>query len=394
MNALDLLLLVWMAAFGYLGYRQGLIVGILSLVGFFGGAVLVLVLAPRLFDTGNIGAAESLLAVALVLMSAALGQLLLGRFASVLRRRIVTSTPARAADATGGAVVSVLALLVVTWFIASALRPGPVPELSRQISASTLVTTVDHAMPDRARSLFSSFRRALDDNGLPPVFGGLQPERIRAVEPPVNRVAETPAIRAAVGSVVDITSTARECRRQVRGSGFVFAPRRVMTNAHVVSGVRRPVVAVGGTGRRYPARVVVYDAARDLAVLYVPGLRVEPLTFRRGAKRGDDAVVAGFPEGRPLELEAARIRERIVARGPDIYHRRQVSREVFSLYADVEPGNSGGPLLSPRGEVYGVIFAKSLDDAETGYALSAREAAPVATKGRTATARVGTGECT
>lgn len=392
MNVLDLLLLLWVGVFGALGYRQGFIVGVFSLAGFLAGGTAVVVLAPRVFDVETIGPAESLLAVALVLMSAALGQLLAGRLGHVVRRR-VTSSGGRAADATAGAVISVVVLLIVTWFLASALRPGPIPELSRQIAGSSVVTTVDRVMPPQARTAFSSFRRILDNNPLPPVFGGLQPERIRPVSPPARAVAMTPALRAAARSIVDVTSTGSECRRQVKATGFVFAPQYVMTNAHVVAGVKSPEVAVAGRGRSYSARVVAYDAGRDLAVLFVPGLRAPPLEFRLGANRGDEAVVAGFPQGGPLQLEAARIRETIVARGTDIYHSRQVRREIFSLYADVEPGNSGGPLLSPAGDVYGVVFAKSLDDPDTGYALTAKEAAPVATKALDATRAISTGRC-
>jgi S1-C subfamily serine protease len=70
-----------------------------------------------------------------------------------------------------------------------------------------------------------------------------------------------------------------------------------------------------------------------------------------------------------------------------------VTRQVFSVYGRVEPGNSGGPLLSPAGDVYGVIFAKSLDDNNTGYALTAEEVTKDAAAGRSATSRVATGAC-
>ena len=128
-------------------------------------------------------------------------------------------------------------------------------------------------------------------------------------------------------------------------------------------------------------------------MLYVPDLRADSLDLDPTGGRGDDAVVAGFPGGGPYRLEAARIRDTIDARGPDIYHRDQVTREVFSLFAVVEPGNSGGPLLSLRGDVYGVIFAKSLDDADTGYALTVDEVRPVARRGAGRTAEVDTGAC-
>ena len=392
MNWLDLLLLLSAASFGISGYRQGFVVGVLSFTGFIGGGVLGLTLAPALVAGLDPGIGQSLLAIGAVLLSATVGQLVAGYIGGMVRDRI-TWNPAVIVDAGLGALVSVLAMLLVTWFLASALRPGPSPALSRQISDSAVVTAVDQVMPDEASTLFSSFRRVLDDNGLPTVFGGLSAERIRPVDPPDPEVADSAAIRAARSSVVQITGTAEDCDRRLEGSGFVYAPRHVMTNAHVVAGVRNPSVRIGGAGERYDARVIVYDPRRDLAVLHVPGLPAPALDFAGAASRGDQGVVAGFPEGGPYQLEAARVRETIDARGPDIYHQRQVTREVYSLFADVQPGNSGGPLLSLEGDVYGVIFAKSLDDPATGYALTADEAAPVARAGRAADNAVSTGSC-
>jgi S1-C subfamily serine protease len=284
-------------------------------------------------------------------------------------------------------------MLVVAWFLASALRPGPLPSLSREIGDSKVVAAVDQVMPDGARTLFSSFRRVLDDTTLPPVFSGLSPERIRKVPAPDGTITGNAAVRRAAQSVVEVSGTAEDCSRTLDGSGFVVSPQHVLTNAHVVAGVDAPQVRVGGEGKRYDARVVVFDPHRDLAVLYVPDLHAPALPFDGAASTGDDAVVAGFPGGGPFRLVAARVRDEISARGPDIYHRSEVTRDVYSLYADVEPGNSGGPLLSTTGDVYGVIFAKSLDDATTGYALTAKEARPVVRAGRDATARVDSDTC-
>lgn len=149
-----------------------------------------------------------------------------------------------------------------------------------------------------------------------------------------------------------------------------------MTNAHVVGGVDEPTVQIGGEGRLYDAKVVLYDWQRDIAVLDVPDLDAEPLRFTGtddDAGSGDSAIVAGFPENGAYDVRSARIRGRIDANGPDIYHRGTVRRDVYSLYATVRQGNSGGPLLTPDGKVYGVVFAKSLDDPDTGYALTADE---------------------
>ncbi|MGH8971350.1 MAG: MarP family serine protease [Actinomycetes bacterium] len=392
MNWLDLLLLIAAVSFGVSGYRQGFVVGVLAFGGFLTGGVLGVSLAPAVVGDLEPGLGQSVGAIAIVLLCATGGQVLAAWGGSLIRDRI-TWAPAQAVDAGMGALVSVLAMLIVTWFLASALRPGPLPSLSRQISDSSVITAVDRIMPDEASTLFSSFRRVLDDNGLPTVFGGLSAERIRPVQPPDPAVARTAGIRAAGRSIVRVEGNADACSRRVEGSGFVYAPRHVMTNAHVVAGVDDPDVQVGGDGRRYDATVIVYDPDRDLAVLHVPDLTAPALDFQAGASRGDQAVVAGFPQGGPYTLGAARVRDTVDARGPDIYHRRQVTREVFSLLADVEPGNSGGPLLSPRGNVYGVIFAKSLDDADTGYALTLDEAIPVAEAGRAEDDPVDTGSC-
>ena len=166
-----------------------------------------------------------------------------------------------------------------------------------------------------------------------------------------------------------------------------------MTNAHVVAGVREPRVQVQGRGFGLTGRVVLFDPKRDVAVLYVPGLDARPLPFDGSGKTRDLAVVAGFPRNGPFRVAAARIRSQISAHGPDIYQRSTTTRQVFSILAQVQPGNSGGPLLSPAGNVYGVIFAKSLEDNKTGYALTAREVNSDALAGARTVDRVSTGGC-
>jgi len=391
-NWLDVLLLLAAASFAFSGYRQGFVVGVLAFAGFILGGVGGLLVAPALVSGLEAGITQSVLAISIVLLAATVGQATLAWLGSLVRDRL-TWRPVRVVDAGLGAFVSVVAMLLVTWFLASALRPGPVPTLSRQISDSRVITAMDEVVPDQAHTLFSSFRRVLDDNGLPTVFAGLAPEQIRPVPPPTPGITGNRAVRRAGPSVVKVVGTAEDCSRRLDGSGFVYAAQHVMTNAHVVAGVDDPQVQIGGIGRTYDARIVLYDPSRDVAVLYVPDLRADPLDLDPTGGRGDDAVVAGFPGGGPYRLEAARIRDTIDARGPDIYHRDQVTREVFSLYAVVEPGNSGGPLLSLRGDVYGMIFAKSLDDADTGYALTADEVRPLARRGAGRIAEVDTGAC-
>jgi S1-C subfamily serine protease len=154
-----------------------------------------------------------------------------------------------------------------------------------------------------------------------------------------------------------------------------------------------PDVQVGGVGTRYRAEVVVFDPQRDLAVLAVPGLPASALTLGPDLGPRDDAVVAGFPLDGPFVASSARIRQVVQASGDDIYGRPGAVREVYSIYATVEPGNSGGPLLAPDGSLVGVVFAKSLDDPRTGYALTLAESEAVIRQGLAADSAVSTGRC-
>jgi S1-C subfamily serine protease len=87
------------------------------------------------------------------------------------------------------------------------------------------------------------------------------------------------------------------------------------------------------------------------------------------------------------------VRDRLSAQGVDIYSQSTVTRDIYGIRGQVLPGNSGGPLLSPDGQVYGVVFAAATDDPQTGYALTADEVSADASSARTATARVSTHGC-
>ncbi|MEU6484501.1 MarP family serine protease [Streptomyces sp. NPDC046887] len=377
MNVLDILLLVAAVWFAIVGYRQGFVVGILSVIGFLGGGLVAVYLLPLVWGplTGDakVSTTAAIVAVVVVIVVASVGQALTTHLGNKLRRHI-TWSPARALDATGGALVNVVAMLLVAWLIGSALAGTSLPTLGKEVRNSKVLLGVSRVMPTEASTWFTDFTSVLAQNGFPQVFSPFANEPITEVRPPDPALVGSPVAARAKRSIVKVVGTAPSCGKVLEGTGFVFAERRVMTNAHVVGGVDEPTVQIGGEGRRYDARVVLYDWERDIAVLDVPDLDATPLQFTEtDARSGDSAIVAGFPENGAYDVRSARVRGRINANGPDIYHRGQVRRDVYSLYATVRQGNSGGPLLTPDGKVYGVIFARSLDDANTGYALTVDE---------------------
>ncbi len=397
MNALDVLLLFAAVWFAVVGYRQGFVVGMLSVVGFVGGGLGAVYLLPLVWDEvgagGEPGVAGAVAAVLVVILCASVGQALTTHLGNRLRERI-TWSPAQALDATGGALVNVLAMLLVAWLIGSALATSTLPTIGREVRGSRVLLGVSQVVPERANTWFTDFSSILTQHGFPQVFSPFAGEPITEVPPPDPSLVDDAAVAAARESIVRVAGTAPDCGKMLEGTGFVYAEDRVMTNAHVVGGVEEPTVQVGGEGQVYPARVVLYDWERDVAVLDVPGLDAPALEFASGdAESGDDAVLAGFPESGPYDVRPARVRDRFEANGPDIYRRGTVSRDVYSLHATVRPGNSGGPLLTPDGEVYGMIFAKSLDDGSTGYALTADEVRKTAERGRAADQPVDSQAC-
>jgi len=394
--AIDLVLLALLLGYAASGYRQGLVVSVLSLVGFLGGGALGMAVLPALFAgwgwAGEHVLPSRLLLVGLVFFLASLGQSIAMTTGRRLRRHL-RARPAVALDSVLGALASLLAVAVLTWFVAGGLRGVTSGSFARAIGDSRVLQAIDTVVPAETGRLFAGFRQVLDQGGFPRVFEGLGAEPITPVDPPVGSTAASAAVQAATGSIVKITGVAAACRQGQEGSGWVVAPQRVVTNAHVVAGIGRASVRVRGTGPALTGRVVVFDPDRDLAVLDVPGLTAAALPLGTAVDRGAEGVVAGFPLDGPLRLDAARVRQRLLATGEDIYGAPGVTREIYSLYARVEPGNSGGPLLSPSGTVIGVVFAKSLDDDETGYALTLAEAMPVLAQAAGATEAVSTGPC-
>ncbi|MEU6853115.1 MarP family serine protease [Actinacidiphila alni] len=397
MNVLDFLLILAAVWFAVVGYRQGFVVGIMSVIGFLGGGLAAIYLLPLFWDkatdSASPGSVAVITAVVVVIVCASVGQAFTTHLGNKLRTRI-TWSPARAIDAGGGALVNVLAMLLVAWLIGSALATTALPTIGREVRSSKVLLGVSRVVPQEADTWFTDFSSTLAQNGLPQVFGPFGSEPITSVPAPDPNLVHSAVVTDARRSIVKVVGTASGCGKVLEGSGFVFAKDRVMTNAHVVGGVSEPTVQIGGKGRLYDARVVLYDWQRDIAVLAVPHLNAPSLDFTSGdVQSRDDAIVAGFPENGAFDVRAARVRGRIEANGPDIYHRGTVHRDVYSLYATVRQGNSGGPLLTPNGQVAGVVFAKSLDDSNTGYALTADEIRPDISAGKAADQQVDTQNC-
>jgi S1-C subfamily serine protease len=297
----------------------------------------------------------------------------------------------RAVDSVIGVGLQLIAVLVAAWMLATPLTSSDQPNLAAAVRGSKVLAQVDEVAPSWLKSVPTRLSALLDTSGLPDVLSQYGRTPIIAVDAPDAALANDAVVAASRPSVVKIRGVAPGCQKVLEGTGFVVAPNRVMSNAHVVAGSETVTVEVDG--QTYDASVVSYDPEADISILDVPNLPSQPLEFSLGAApTGTDAVVMGYPGGGDFVATPARVREIIELNGPDIYRSATVTREVYTIRGTVRQGNSGGPMIDRTGKVLGVVFGAAVDDADTGFVLTAKEVSRQMAKiGNTA--RVATGAC-
>jgi len=370
------------------GLRNGFLVTVGGLAGFAAGAVAAFLSVPLVSDfvedsgwrlTAIIGTA-----VLLVVLGNALGTMIGRSIRSAVRMR-----PLRAVDRVIGGALNLVVSALVMSMLAFSISALGVPFVSQQLAESKVIRFIDGLTPNPVKSTMAQLRSAVIGDGIPTLIEGIgQDQQV----PVPNANTDTPALNRAAGSVLKIAGTAFQCGQNQTGTGFVVSPGRVVTNAHVVAGVSQPVVEVPGGGAM-PGRVVYFDSKRDLAVLAVDGLPAAALPLSSDLPAGTAAAFAGYPHGGPYQSKPATVQGISTVLVPDIYGNNPVPDEVYKLAGDVQPGNSGGPLLTTSGEVAGVIFAKTTSNAALGFAIPMIDLRPVAAEAPGLSSPVSSGQC-
>ena len=389
MNVLDWCLVALVGIYALSGYWQGFITGAAATAGLLLGGVLGIWVAPLALGDAAPSLWVSLGALFIVILSASLGQAVFQWFGARLRDRI-TWQPVRALDAVGGSALSAVAVLLVAWALGVAVSGTRIGAITPLVRDSAILARIDQTLPPDSGKVLATFNNVVGTTFFPRYLEPFAPERIVAVRPGDPRMLTDPDVMAAEASVVKVRG-ANGCGSGVEGTGFFYAPGRLMTNAHVVAGVTRPEVEVGGSS--VVASVVLYDADLDIAVLSVPDVGVPQLAFDTEVEPRDPIAVLGYPEDGPYDVQSGRIRAEQRLRSPDIYGDGTVIRQVYSVRALIRPGNSGGPIVTSAGEVAGLVFAASVSDRDTGYALTAGQVAESAAAGVTRESPVDTGTC-
>ena len=389
MNVLDWCLVALVGIYALSGYWQGFITGACATAGLLLGGLGGIWVAPLALGDAAPSLWVSLGALFIVIVSASLGQALFQYAGAKVRDRI-TWQPIRAVDAVGGSLLSAVAVLLVAWALGVAVSGTRIGAITPMVRDSTILAKVDQTLPSDSGQVLQAFNNVVGTTFFPRYLEPFAPERIVAVKPGDPRMLTDPDVVAAEASVVKVRG-ANTCGSGVEGTGFFYAPGRLMTNAHVVAGVTRPEVEVGGTS--VTASVVLYDEDLDIAVLSLPDTGTPHLALDAEVEPRDAVAVLGYPEDGPYDVQSGRVRAEQRLRSPDIYGEGTVIRQVFSLRALLRPGNSGGPIVTSGGDVAGMVFAASVSDQDTGYALTADQVAESAAAGVTRQAPVDTGTC-
>lgn len=377
MTAIDILIIVFAAFFALIGFARGFLIGALSLVGFAGGAYLGTRFGPHLLEEGN----ASPFAPLFGLLGALVGGVVLSAGAEGIAgamRSGIRSPVFGVFDGLLGSVLAIALALGLAWLVSVIVLQTPgVREYRGTIQRSVILRELNTILPsDRVLKALARF------DPLPSITG---PDV--DVAPPRGSVARDPDVEAAGRSVVRVLSNS--CGLGVAGSGWVAGNGIVVTNAHVVAGSNHSSVEPNGSGERLEGTAIHFDSRNDLAILRVPSLDRPALRFARDVSPTEPGAVLGFPLNGPYQIVPARVGRTTSALANDAYGRRRVRREVTTFRGDVQPGNSGGPIVDVAGRVSGTVFSK-LVASQGGYAVPnaiVRDALAGAGE------RVGTGRC-
>jgi S1-C subfamily serine protease len=386
---LDIVLALVLLGYLVQGYRLGLVRSIGAIVGIIAGGIAAALLSPLIGslvpdETGKV-VATVVAAIVLVLLGHAVGSGIGGVIGGVLRR-----SPLGPIDRILGAAAQLAVSALAISLIASLAVSLGVPFVAQPVASSVVLRGIGAVTPAPVERALAQLRSTVLSSGIPQL--GISLGTGGGGDTSVPAVDQTAGLRTAAASVVKITGRAPACNQEQSGSGFVVAGNRVLTNAHVVSGVTSPVVLVPN-GQALTGTVTFYDPKRDLAVITVKGMTASPLTVAASPGVGDEGVVAGYPYGGPFTEGGARVVQSGVVTVPDVSGSGRTARSIAAIAADVEPGNSGGPLLTPSGRVIGLVFAKSTSQSDLGYAMTPAEFDSVVDRAHSLTSAVSTGAC-
>jgi S1-C subfamily serine protease len=383
---IDLLIILGAAAALYRGRHNGFVVQFLAIAGFFGGLFFGSWLQRHAVTLAGSTEAKALITVITTLGCGMVG-LILGEYIAERIKHRFKNLRIDRVDTDLGGVLNVISLLISAWLIAALVTNLPSSSIRSTVQSSHIISALNRSLPP-APNVISNLGHLIDPNGFPDVFIGNEPIPRTQDLPSLGEMEA--AVRQDEASVVRIRGLG--CGGLVSGSGFVVGNGLVATNAHVVAGIRHPVVQ--DANGNHSASALWFDPNLDFAVLKVAGLAGKPLALTdRIADQGTPAAVLGYPGGGSFSAGPAAVIDEFKAYGRNIYGTDRTLRDIYEIQADIIPGNSGGPLVDKQGRVLGMIFAESTSYNHVGYSLTNSRLAGELKQAQAANRITDTGHC-
>ena len=394
MNFIDVFIAAAFLVFGLIGFRRGILRTVLSITGLLVGGAAGAIATPSIQSliSNNAFGFKPTIGLTSIILGASLGMFLFGILGSFLRVVLLPFPFMKTIDSLIGFGLAIIAVASISSTLSSAAQVIPNKTVNNLFSQSQFIAQIDLYLPERFKNAAQKIQNVITDSPLPEVFKSLVESRITPTQLESD-VAIPEIVTKSVASTVRIDGIAESCSAAMVGTGFIVSPERVITNAHVVAGVIDPVVTVSNSKTQLSGKVIAIDRKKDIAIIYVPGLNGEKLTFIGPATPNEIGFVVGYPNGGNLRTSAVSVSSEFESIGTDIDGNGETKRDVIVFGGDVRPGNSGGPLLNEQGQVLGVVFAADAENKNTGYALAPSEVAKLVSETSSVMQEIETGKC-
>ena len=394
MNFIDIFIAAAILIFGWIGFRRGTLRMVLSIIGLLVGGALGAVATPSLQSLISSSAFgfKPTIGLTSIILGASLGMFLFGILGGFLRVVLLPFPFMKTIDSLIGFALAVVAVASISSTLSSAAQVIPNRTVNNLFAQSRVISEIDKYLPDRFKNMAQKIQNIITDSPLPEVFRNMVESRI--IPSQLEGEIEIPeSVKKSIASIVRIDGIAESCSAAMVGTGFIISNERVITNAHVVAGVRDPVVTLSNNSTQLGGQVIAIDREKDVAIIFVPGLTGEKLTFIGPVTPNEIGFVVGYPNGGNLRTSSVSVSAEFESVGVDIDGNSEARRDVIVFGGDVRPGNSGGPLFNNQGQVLGMVFAADEQDKNTGYALAPSEVAKIISETSLETNEIETGTC-
>jgi S1-C subfamily serine protease len=394
MNFIDIFIAAAFLIFGWIGFRRGILRTVLSIIGLVVGGAAGAIATPSIQSLVSNSAFgfKPTIGLTSIILGSSLGMFLFGVLGSFLRVVLLPLPFMKTIDSLIGFGLAIIAVASISSTLSSAAQVIPNKTVNNLFSQSQLISQIDLYLPERFKDAAQKIQNVITDSPLPEVFKSLVESRITPTQLESD-VAIPAIVTKSVASTVRIDGIAESCSAAMVGTGFIVSPERVITNAHVVAGVKEPVITLFNSQTQLGGRVIAIDRKKDIAIIFVPGLTGEKLTFIGPVTPNEIGFVVGYPNGGNLRTMPVSVTSEFESIGTDIDGNGETRRDVIVFGGDVKPGNSGGPLLNDQGQVLGVVFAADAENKNTGYALAPSEVAKLVSETSSVMQAIETGQC-